>query len=114
MRRTKSCNKGVLDEFDFFPRTRYFRPTKAWERAWQRNLALAPRRHTVEESLKIKHAVWDWLERDPQIRQLQKHLAASLGVSAQYINRLARTLPPRHGLPPTRCHVIPERQPEGP
>jgi len=97
----------VLNELDFFPRLTYFKRTeaweRAWERAWQRNLALAPRRHTVEESLKIKHAVWDWLERDPQTRPLQKHLAASLGVSAQYINRLVRTLPPRQGLLSTRA-----------
>ena len=101
MRRTKKRqNADVLDELGFFPRTRYWRPTEAWEQAWRRNLARAPRRHTAEESLEIKHAVWDWLEQDPQTRPLQKQLAASLGVSNQYINSLIHRLPARTALPP--------------
>lgn len=89
----------VLDEFDF-QRKLYFRPTEAWERTWRRNLARAPRRHTAEESLSIRHAVWDWREQDPNTRLLQKTLAASLRVSKQYVNHLVHTLPPRQTLPP--------------
>jgi ribonuclease D len=55
----------MLDEFDFFPRRRYWRPTEAWERAWRRNLARAPR--TADQSLAIKQAVWDWREQDPNL-----------------------------------------------
>jgi hypothetical protein len=99
----------MLDEFDF-RRTRYWRPTEAWERAWRRNLARAPRRHTPEESLAIKRAVWDWREQDPTTRPIQEHLAASLGVLKQHINRLVLTLPPRQTLPPVTRRDF--RQPE--
>ena len=113
MRRTKKRqNADVLDELGFFPRARYWRPTEAWERAWRRNLERAPRRHTAEESLAIKHAVWDWREQDPQTRPLQKHLAASLGVSNQYINSLVHRLPPRVALPPIRQSSSPQRESE--
>jgi hypothetical protein len=93
-----------------FPRRRWWRPTAAWELAWHRNLARAPRRHTAEESLAIKHAVWDWLEQDPATRPIQEHVAASLGVSKQYINRLVHTLPPRQTLPQVTQRDV--RQPE--
>ena len=87
------------DEFDF-SRKRYWRPTEAWERAWRRNLGRAPRRHTTEQSLAIKHAVWDWREQDPNSRPIQEDLAATLGVSKQYVNHLVHALPPGHTLPP--------------
>jgi hypothetical protein len=104
----------VLGEFDF-PRRRWWRPTAAWERAWRRNLARAPRRHTAEQSLAIKHAVWDWREHDPTTRPIQNDLAATLGVSKQYINRLVHALPPRIAFPPLRHVSIPERpDPDGP
>jgi hypothetical protein len=110
MRRTKRrLRDDMLDVFDF-PRTRYWRPTEAWERAWRRNLARAPRKHTVEESLAIKHLVLDWREQDdPNTRGTQEELAATLGVSKQYINRLVHTLPTRIPLPPTRHPSIPVR-----
>ena len=95
----------MLEESDFFPKTRYWRPTERWERAWRRNLARAPRRRTTEESLAIRHAVWDWREQDPRTRPTEEDLAASLGVSKQYVSHLAHTLPPRIVLPPIR-HVV--------
>jgi hypothetical protein len=100
----------VLGEFDF-PRRRWWHPTAAWEQAWRRNLARAPRRHTAEQSLAIKHAVWDWLEQDPNTRPIQEDLAASLGVSKQHINRLVHSLPPRISLPPIHHAVIPRSGP---
>ena len=56
MRQTKRQQKKGegLKEFDFFP-TRYWRRTEAWESAWRRNLARAPRKHTPEESVAIKN-----------------------------------------------------------
>jgi hypothetical protein len=109
MRQGENGGKDLLGEFDF-PRRRWWRPTAAWEQAWRRNLARAPRRHTAEQSLAIKHAVWDWREQDPTTRPIQEHVAASLGVSKQYINRLVRTLPPRQTLPPVTQRDV--RQPE--
>jgi hypothetical protein len=102
----------MLDEFDFFPTKRYFRRTQAWELAWQRNLARAPRRRRAEESLAIKHAVWDWRKQEPTTRPTVAHLAASLGVSKQYVSHLAHTLPPRIALPPVRHASIPQREAE--
>ena len=98
----------MLGESDF-RRTRYWRPTGAWERAWRRNLSRAPRKHTAEQSLAIKHAVWDWREHGPNTRPIQEDLAASLGVSKQYINRLVHSLPPRLALPPIHHAFIPLR-----
>lgn len=101
MRRTKTTDEwDELERSSFFPRTRYWRPTERWERAWRRNLARAPRKHTSEESLAIKHAVWDWREQNPSSRCTGEELAASLGVSKQYVSHLAHTLPPRIALPP--------------
>jgi hypothetical protein len=107
MRQGENGGKDLLAEFDF-PSRRWWRPTAAWEQAWRRNLARAPRRHTAEESLQIKHAVWDWREQDPTTRPIQEHLAASLGVSKQYLNRLVHSLPPRTALPPIRHAVAAE------
>ena len=106
----------MLDEFDFFPRTRqYWRSTEKWEQAWRRNLARAPRKHTAEETLAIKHAVWDWREQNPETRPTEERLAASLGVSKQYVSHLAHTLPPRVTFPPTRPSMSePERQYQSP
>lgn len=107
MRRAeKRQHRNALDEFGFFPRTRYWRPTEAWERAWRRNLAHAPRKHTAKESLAIKHAVWDWREQDPSTRTTETQLAASLDVSKQYVSHLAHALPPRVALPPVRLPPV--------
>ena len=98
-----------------FGRKRYWRPTPRWECAMQRNLALAPSKQHAEESQQIKDAVYEWREQDPRTRPTQEDLARELcdllgreKLSKQYINRLARTLPPRHREPPlTRRYAHP-------
>jgi|SRR5579864_354244 len=97
MRRTERTATTMLDEFDFFPRTSYWRPTERWERAWRRNLARAPRKHTAEESRQIKNAVYEWRELPPIERPTLEDLASQFDppVTKQYLSRLAHTLPPR-------------------
>ena len=59
------------EDFEMYlRRRREWRPTERWENAWRRNLARAPRKHTPEESLAIKHAVSDWRDLDPRTRPL--------------------------------------------
>jgi hypothetical protein len=94
----------VSDQFDFFPRTRYWRPTEAWERAWRRNLARAPRRRSPEESQLIKDKVCEWRElapnEKPTLEDLRKQFEPP--VTKQYLSRRAHSLPPRIMLPPIR------------
>ena len=86
----------MLSEFDFFPRTSYWRPTDAWERAWRRNLARAPRRRSPEESQHIKDTVYKWRELSPNERPTLEQLRPQFDppVTKQYLSRLAHTLPP--------------------
>ena len=87
----------MLSEYDFFPRTSYFHRTEAWERAWRRNLARAPRRRNPEESQQIKEAMYEWgdspPDESPTLDQLRRRFDPP--VTKQYLSRLAHTLPPR-------------------
>ena len=87
----------MLNEFDFFPRTRYWRPTEKWERAWRRNLSRAPRRRTPEESQQIKEAMYEWRNSPPNGRPTLEELRKRFNppVTKQYLSRLAHNLPPR-------------------
>ena len=104
----------MLDKFNFFPRTRYWRPTERWERASRRNLARAPRRRSPEESQQIKDKVYEWRELPPNERPTLEQLRNLFEppVTKQYLSRLVHTLPPRIALPPIRHYSIPERQAE--
>ena len=104
----------MLDKFNFFPRTRYWRPTERWERASRRNLARAPRRRSPEESQQIKDKIYEWrelpLNERPTLGQLRNQFEPP--VTKAYLSRLAHTLPPRVALPPIRRHSVPEGQAE--
>ena len=111
----KNCNE-MLDEFDFFPKTRYWRPTERWERAWRRNLARAPRRRSPQGSQQIKDKVYEWREMPtrerPTLEELRKKFEPP--VTKQYLSRLAHSLPPRTALPPIRHHSTFDSRPVPP
>jgi hypothetical protein len=77
----------MLNESDFFPRTTYFHPTEACKRAWRRNLARAPRRHTTWGILSANHgfSITAWLMSGVDDQLLNWFV---FGLSAGYITWL--------------------------